>query len=300
MEVRLKEPLLVPEGHVFLRNSPIPFVLTTINGRCAVQCWTKAETKHTSWKEVSGLGGIASPAMDGWQQLTVFELETFGEPRAWEGRPLIVCPLFPFIPWFEWDFSLLSVMVEVHGWSAQVKFSNPKKSSLSLHRLRFLGSLWRGWFEQNHTGAAGSQFWLHKCYIPFAVCGGVYRIPQTALFICIVCNRSKMWFFPSLVLRSGWTILLKLSQKPLSLGQTACMEKNPTQTAEIWQRWTQTETHSCHGKVTSDRQRSPLHLAETHRWSMQLTICAPQLGCVCSKQQILCIKIYTLLYTHAA
>ena len=52
--------------------------------------------------------------------------------------------------------------------------------------------------------------------------------------------------------------------------------------------------------VTSDRQSSPLHLADTHRQSMQLTICAHQLGCMYSKQQILCIKIYTLLYIHAA
>jgi len=52
--------------------------------------------------------------------------------------------------------------------------------------------------------------------------------------------------------------------------------------------------------VTSARQSSPLHLAETHRQSMQLAICSRQLGCMYSQQQILCIKVYTLLYIHAA
>lgn len=75
MQVRLKEPLLVPEGRMLLRDSPIPLAflqqsLTTVNGRSAVQCLTKAEAKHMSRKEVSGLGGIASLAMAGWQQLT--------------------------------------------------------------------------------------------------------------------------------------------------------------------------------------------------------------------------------------
>lgn len=51
-----------------------------------------------SRKEVSGLGGIASLAMAGWQQLTFCELEAFGKPRAWEDSPLIVCPSFLPIP----------------------------------------------------------------------------------------------------------------------------------------------------------------------------------------------------------
>ena len=40
-----------------------------------------------SRNDVSGLGGIASPAMAAWQQLTFCELEAFGEPRAWEESP---------------------------------------------------------------------------------------------------------------------------------------------------------------------------------------------------------------------
>lgn len=101
MPVRLKEPVLVPEDRVLLRDSPIPLaflqqLLTAVNGRYAVQCLTKAEAKHMSRKEVSGLGGIASLAMAGWQQLTFCELEAFGEPRAWEDSPLsfsVVSPI---------------------------------------------------------------------------------------------------------------------------------------------------------------------------------------------------------------
>lgn len=52
--------------------------------------------------------------------------------------------------------------------------------------------------------------------------------------------------------------------------------------------------------VTSARQSSLLHLAETHRQSMQLTVCPRQLGCMYSEQQILCIKIYTLVHIHPA
>lgn len=61
-------------------------------------CLTNTEAKRMSKEEFSGLEGIASLAVAGWQLLTFCEQEGFGELRAWEDSPLIVCPWFPPIP----------------------------------------------------------------------------------------------------------------------------------------------------------------------------------------------------------
>lgn len=96
--------------------------------------------------------------------------------------------------------------------------------------------------------------------------------------------------------------MLKLSQKPLSLGQAESMEKiQPKQL-----KFGKVEHKLKHillmekCRVTSDMQSSLLHLCETHRQSVQLTVCVPPLGSVCSELQVLWEKMYTLLYIPRA
>lgn len=82
-----------------------------------------------SRKEVIGLGGIASLAMAGRQQLTFCELEAFGEPRALEDSPLTVSQSFPpspdsneISPFFP---SWSRLMDEAPRWSFQTLQSLP-------------------------------------------------------------------------------------------------------------------------------------------------------------------------------
>lgn len=79
-----------------------------------------------------------------------------------------------------------------------------------------------------------------------------------------------MCFSPSLVLWSDWTILLKPSQKPLSLGQTACMEKIQPKQLKSGKAELKLKHILLMEKcwMTSDRQSPPLHLAETHGQSI--------------------------------
>lgn len=115
--------------------------------------------------------------MTGWQQLTFCESLTFGELRAWEDRPLIICPWFPCIPLFKWDIFLLSTMIQAHGQSTQGEFSNTKNSPLRLHRLRFLESLC-GWFGENHTGVAGGVVFEAQMPYSFPSLWSHQRIPK--------------------------------------------------------------------------------------------------------------------------
>jgi len=131
--------------------------------------------------------------------------------------PLISQPLIqmPFV----------SFVVQTHGWNTQVECSNPGKSPQSLHKLRLLGSLQCFWFEQDDTGPGEVPVLSMQIPYFFSSARGNYRTLQRALFISVALNRVKIYFLLTLVLRKAWIILLKLSQKPLTLGQTACMEK---------------------------------------------------------------------------
>lgn len=96
--------------------------------------------------------------------------------------------------------------------------------------------------------------------------------------------------------------MLKLSQKPLSLGQAASVEKIQPKQLKSGKVEHKLKHILLMEKcwVTSDVQSSLLHLSETHRQSVQLALCAPYIGSVCSELQVLRVKMYTLLCIYRA
>lgn len=173
----------------------------------------------------------------------------------------------------------------------------PRNSPLRLHRLRFLESLC-GWFGENHTGVAGGLVLVAQMPYSFSSMWSHHRIPHTAPFTHITSNRVKMCFFSlALCWEATEPFCWSFPKNHLAWGRQQAWKKsspNSWNLAKLNANWNTFFSWKSVGDLWYPEFPAPPMWTQAK--CAAHTLCASPLGSVSSELQVLCVKMYTLLY----